>query len=263
MAEIKKLNPDLIHRANSNSFGGKRGDISEHDYEVYCNRVLEWPVSEEKKQKILDKIYEKHMAILSHEASHVSVIVAGPARYNAKKLDHSDQILSLSSEFVEWFKDLEKQVKAGQVRQTDDAEIARLVEMIEFCDQREEFRPDGDLALLAMKDNAKFVEFFEKLQPKYKWRKNSNLYKLYIASKEGKVKETKRETFFEDENLTAYTMGDRAFIKFTMRPARQLIVALKSRKWWWNSREEAWSTYLNRLDKEWVESISDRYAKYV
>lgn len=84
MAEIKKLNPDLIHRANSNSFGGKRGDISEHDYEVYCNRVLEWPISEKKKQKILDKIYEKHMAILSHEASHVSVMVAGPARYNAK-----------------------------------------------------------------------------------------------------------------------------------------------------------------------------------
>lgn len=193
----------------------------------------------------------------------MSVMVAGPARYNAKKLDHSDQILSLSSEFVEWFKDLEEQVKAGQVKQTDEAEITRLVEMIEFCDQREELRPDGDLALLAMKDNAKFVELFERLQPKYKWRKNSNLYKLYIASKEGKVKETKRETFFEDENLTAYTMGDRAYIKFTMRPARQLIVALKSRKWWWNSREEAWSTYLNRLDKEWVESISDRYAKYV
>lgn len=104
MAEIKKLNPDLIHRANSNSFGGKRGDISEHDYEVYCNRVLEWPISEEKKQKILDKIYEKHMAILSHEASHVSVIVAGPARYNAKKLAQrlnrfsKDQIIRAISE---------------------------------------------------------------------------------------------------------------------------------------------------------------------
>lgn len=117
MAEIKKLNPDLIHRANSNSFGGTRGDISEHDYEVYCNRVLEWPISEEKKQKILDKIYEKHMAILSHEASHVSVMVAGPARYNAIKLDHSDQILSLSSEFVEWFKDLEELSPSRQNRQ--------------------------------------------------------------------------------------------------------------------------------------------------
>lgn len=259
----KSLSKELIDRANINSMSGHGGDNSEASYEAYCNRVLEWPISEEKKQKILDKIYEKHMAILSHEASHVSVMVAGPARYNAKKLDHSDQIFSLSSEFVEWFKGLEEQVKAGRVRQTDEAEIVRLVETIEFCDQREELRPDGGLALLAMKDNAKFVELFEKLQPKYKWRKNSNLYKLYIASKEGKVKETKRETFFEDENLTAYTMGDRAYIKFTMRPARQLIVALKSRKWWWNSREGAWSTYLDKLDKEWVENISIRYAKYI
>ena len=28
---VKELNKDLIHRANSNSFGGKRGDISEHE----------------------------------------------------------------------------------------------------------------------------------------------------------------------------------------------------------------------------------------
>lgn len=173
----------MIRRANFNSFGETRGDISEHDYEVYCNRVLEWPISEGKKQKILDKIYEKYMAILSHEASHVSVMVAGPARYNAKKLDHSDQILRLSSEFVEWFRDLEEQAKAGPVKQKDEAEISQLIEMIELCDQREELRPDGDLARLAMKDNAKFVELFEKLQPKYKWRKNSNLYKLYLASK--------------------------------------------------------------------------------
>lgn len=260
---IRPLSPELIHRANYNSFGGSRGDNSKHDYEVYCNRVLEWPISEEKKQKVLDKIYEKYTAILSHEASHVSVMVAGPARYNAKKLDHSDQIFHLASEFVEWFKELEEQVKAGQIKQTDETEIARLVNMIEFCNQREELRPDGELALLAMKDNAKFVELFEKLNPKYKWRKNSNLYKLYIASKEGKVKEIKRDVFFQDGNLTAYTMGERAYIKFAMRPARQLIVALKSRKWWWNSHEEAWSTYLNKLDREWVSSISERYAKYI
>lgn len=37
---VKELNKDLIHRANSNSFGGKRGDISEHEYQVYVERVL-------------------------------------------------------------------------------------------------------------------------------------------------------------------------------------------------------------------------------
>lgn len=58
-------------------------------------------------------------------------------------------------------------------------------------------------------------------------------------------------------------MGDRAYIKFVMKPRQQLIVALKSRKWWWNGYEEAWSTYLDKLDREWVQSISTRYADYV
>lgn len=263
MIEVKKLDSNLISQANSNSFGGKGGYNTEHDYEVYCNRVMEWEIPEKKKQKIIDKIHEKFSKIIFNEASHVSVMVAGQSRYNAKKLDHSDRILSLSSEFVEWFKNLEEQVKDGQMKQTEDQEIKQLIETIQFCDQREELRPDGELAKLAMKDNAKFIEIFEKLRPKYKWRKNSNLYKLYISSKEGKVKETKRETFFEDENLTAYTVGERAYIKFAMKPARQLIVALKSRKWWWNSREKAWSTYLDKMDKEWVKSISERYEKYV
>lgn len=35
------------------------------------------------------------------------------------------------------------------------------------------------------------------------------------------------------------------------------------RKWWWNSGEKAWSTYLDKMDKEWVKSISERYEKYV
>lgn len=48
-----------------------------------------------------------------------------------------------------------------------------------------------------------------------------------------------------------------------MRIQRQLIVALKNRKWWWNAHKQAWSTYLNRLDKEWVSTISERYAKYL
>ena len=59
------------------------------------------------------------------------------------------------------------------------------------------------------------------------------------------------------------TMNSLCYIRFTMKPARQLIVALKSRGWWWNSGKRAWSTYLDRLDKEWVAGISERYAKYV
>lgn len=257
---IRPLDPSLVHQANMNSMGGKRGDLSVTSYEGYCERVLSWPISDEKKQKIVDQIYQKLSEQLRHEARHVSVMVAGPSGYNPKKLDHSDMILRLSAEFVEWFKDLESQIQRPE---SEDSKRASLLRTIEFADSRPELDPTASLAELAMVDNAKFIELFEAMQPKYRWRKNSNIYKLYLASKEGKVKEIRPEVFFENADLTAFTEGDRAYIRFTMKPARQLIVALKSRGWWWNSGKRAWSTYLDRLDKEWVAGISERYAKYV
>jgi len=87
--------------------------------------------------------------------------------------------------------------------------------------------------------------------------------KLYEKSLKGEIKEIKKEVFFEDENFTAYIEGDRAYIKFLMKPMRQLIVALKSRGWWWNAYTSAWSTHLSKLDKEWVKSISERYSEYI
>ena len=257
---IRPLDPSLVHQANMNSMGGKRGDLSVTGYESYCERVLSWPISDEKKQKIVDQIYQKLSEQLRHEARHVSVMVAGPSGYNPKKLDHGDTILRLSAEFVEWFKDLESQIQRPE---SEDSKRASLLRTIEFADSRPELDPTASLAELAMVDNAKFIELFEAMQPKYRWRKNSNIYKLYLASKEGKVKEIRPEVFFENADLTAFTEGDRAYIRFTMKPARQLIVALKSRGWWWNSGKRAWSTYLDRLDKEWVAGISERYAKYV
>ena len=44
---------------------------------------------------------------------------------------------------------------------------------------------------------------------------------------------------------------------------KELIVALKRRKWWWNSSKQVWSTYLNRLDREWISNISKQYEKYI
>ncbi len=108
---IRTLDPSLVHQANMNSMGGKRGDLSVTSYESYCERVLSWPISDEKKQKIVDQIYQKLSEQLRHEARHVSVMVAGPSGYNPKKLDHSDMILRLSAEFVEWFKDMESQIQ--------------------------------------------------------------------------------------------------------------------------------------------------------
>ena len=131
--KIKELDKGLIHQANSNSMGGKRGDISAHEYEVYCQKVMSWNIPDSRKQKIVDQIYAKWSEQLRHEAAHVSVAVAGPARYNAKKLDHSDTILRLSSEFVEWFNGLQEQVWQGRIEDKDAKEIARLVDDIKFC----------------------------------------------------------------------------------------------------------------------------------
>lgn len=258
---VRELNRQQIEQANNNSMGGTRGDGSEHDYKVYAQKILDFQISDDKKQKLLDVLYEKWSKLLSYEAQHVSVMVAGPAKYNAKRLDKSDMILRLSSEIVEWMNGIEEQVKQG-TRDTrkDPDELER---RLRFCDERPELDPTAELAEMATIDNARFIRLFEELYPKYKWRKNSNIYKLYQASKEGKVKEIKREVFYEDANFTAYREGDRAYIRFIMRPQRQLIVALKSRKWWWNSGAEAWSTYLDRVDEEWVRSISERYAKYL
>ena len=263
MSEVKvhELDKQLIQRANNNSFNGTRGNIREHGYYTYAKRILGWPISDAKKQKLLDKLYEKCTRILSLEAQHVSVMVAGPAKYDARKLDKGDQILQASSEFSEWFSEIEKQVEDGTKKQEDNGE--RLVEMIRFCDERPELDPTGKLAELATVNSAKFIELFEELLPKYRWRKNSSIYKLYNGVKDGTVKEIHAEVFHEDENLTAYRKGDRAYIRFVMRPQRQLAVALKSRGWWWNSREKAWSTYLEKVDEEWVRSISERYENYV
>lgn len=72
---IRPLAPSLVHQANMNSMGGKRGDLSVTSYESYCERVLSWPISDEKKQKIIDQIYQKLSEQLRHEARHVSVMV--------------------------------------------------------------------------------------------------------------------------------------------------------------------------------------------
>ena len=242
MAVVKELNADLVHQANYNSMGGKRGDLSDASYKGCAEKILSWPVSEEKKQKLLNKLHEKCSEILKYEAQHVSVMVAGPARYNPRKLDKSDRILKLSSELYQWLKDLEGQVQESQ-RKNNKAES--LLKTIEFCRSSDNpCDPTGYLAELAMYDNQSFI-------------------RIYEESVAGEIKEIRKEVFFEDENLTAYMEGDRAYIKFIMRPKRQLHVALKSRGWWWNSYQRAYSTYPDRLDKEWVSSISTRYADYV
>ena len=190
-------------------------------------------------------------------------MVAGPARYNARRLDKSDRILSLYHDLSVWFEGLEEQIANGQVKDNSD-KVKRLVERIEFCRKSDNpCNPTNDLAELALYDNQTFIRLYEEMYPEYKWRKNSTIAKLYQKSIAGELKEIRKEIFFEDDNFTAYTEGDRAYIKFVMRPKRQLHVALKSRGWWWNSYQSAYSTYLDRVDKEWIATISTRYAQYI
>ena len=260
---VKELNPELINRANSNSMSGTRGSVSNAGYKELADKIQSWPISETKKQNLLDKLYDKYSAILNYEAQHVSVMVAGPARYNARKLDKSDRILSLYHELSEWFKGLEEQLKQGQVKDNSD-KAKRLLEMIEFCRKSDNpCNPTNDLAELALYDNQTFIRLYEEMYPEYKWRKNSTIAKLYQKSISGELNEIQKEVFFEDENFTAYTEGDRVYIKFVMKPKRQLMVALKSRGYWWNSYAEAWSTYLKKLDKDWIATISTSYAQYI
>lgn len=263
---IKALDRNMIDLSNSRSFGGKRGDNSEAAYLEYCQEVLAWPISENKKEKILDSVYKKYSLILKYESQHVSVMVAGPANYNSRKLDKSDQVLRASNEFYTWFEDIRKQAKNSDMSDVDEIknkECIRLVEMIDFCVQSERFNPTSDLIKLATVNNEKFVELFEQLQSKYKWRKNSNVYKLYLRSKAGEVQDIKMEVVTEDDNLRAYKEGERYYIKFAMKPKHQLRIALRSRGWWWNPNKQAWSTYLNKFDAEWVSGISQQYEKYI
>ena len=259
--EIKQLDENLIHRANSNSFNGTRGNLSAESYKSYIDEVLSWDIPNNKKQKILEQVHKRYSKILEYEAQHVSVIVAGPANYNSRRLDKSDQILKSTHEFCEWFDGLREQIKNSKI-DTTKRDIELTMNMIDFCEERG-FYPREHLIKLAYLDNKKFIELYEKFYPKFKWRKNSIIFKIYAQSLNGEVKEITKEIIYEDENFTAYIEGDRAYIRFPMRIQRQLIVALKSRKWWWNSNKKAWSTYLNKVDKEWIESISTKYAQYL
>lgn len=259
--EIKELDKKLIETANSVSFNGTRGKLREESYRAHIEEILGWDISDEKKQNILNKLYEKNMEILKYEAQHVSVMVAGPARYNSKKLDKSNKILELGHNLCIWLEDLEEQINNFKEDSKKDKTKESLAGIERLCELK--LNPTNEIMQLAFINNKVFIETYEKYNETFKWRKNSNIYKIYQQSLKGEVQEIKKEIFFEDKNFVAFTEGDRAFIKFIMKPKRQLIVALKSRKWFWNSRKGAWSTYLSKLDKKWVSSISDRYAQYI
>lgn len=76
--KIKELDKSLIHQANSNSMSGKRGDISAHEYEVYCQKVMSWNIPDSRKQKIVDQIYAKwseQLRMASNQGAEIAWLV--------------------------------------------------------------------------------------------------------------------------------------------------------------------------------------------
>lgn len=259
---LKKLDQKLVDKANENSLLGDRGDLSRSEYEIYAKKILSWKISDEKKEKILSELHKKWSEKLKYEAQHVSALVAGPARYNPRFMDKSDKILKLTLNISCWFKDVERQVKDGQEKENE--KTIELFEKIKFCRKTDpSYNLAKDLEKLAYRENKLFIRLYKRFYRQYQWRQNSTVAKLYEKSLDGEIQEIRKDIFYEDTNFTAYIEGDRAYIKFLMRPKRQLILALGHRGWWWNSYQRAWSTYANRVDEEWVSTISVRYAPYI
>jgi len=91
--------------------------------------------------------------------------------------------------------------------------------------------------------------------------------KAQLSDLELRLKEAqtlgKRAEMAGDKDIAAFEVLFNQAQSVINQMRGQLIVALKSRGWWWNSRVDAWSTYLHKLDREWVGTISERYAAYL
>ena len=153
--EIKKLDEKIIQIANSNSFNGNRGDLSAQSYKSYADEIIGWNISDIKKQKLLDKLYTKYSEILNLEAQHVSVMVAGPANYNSKRLNKSEQILQKTHEFCKWFDDLRNQIRNSN-RDTSQKKLQLALEDVEtFVDLG--LDPTKSIMCIATMNNKKFI----------------------------------------------------------------------------------------------------------
>lgn len=253
--EIKELNTELIKSANSNSMSGKRGDTTNADYISYCEKVISWHLSERKTQKLLDKIYAYFSRSIALEASHVSVAVAGASNYNAKKLDKSDAILRTASDFCEWFHDLEDQINRKPVewRNFLMKEITWGVEG--GYDVKRQWRQ------LAARYPMEFQTLYETLDERHHFAKTSVAYKIYHGIE--KVEEIKRITIFESPDYSVFSEAGYIYIRFRLKPSRQLIVALKSRKFTWYSDELAWRAPYDAERRNWACFLVDNYADYI
>ncbi len=272
--KIPELSAEQISRANSNSMYD-RGSASESDYKAYANKIIAMDISDSKKEKLLSDLKKRWDKLLGYQADWVPWTVAGPARYNAKKLDKADQVMRTRIEIVDWFKGVEKSVKNSQSQYLDDERIRKAKREEEWLNRAIESgwytTPTSianGIAAIAPHDPERFVELYEEYDKKYHFRKGTNAAKLYEQTKAGKYKGEKRpQKLHETDNLNTYKKniqaGERVFMKFTTRPKPQLIFALKKRGWHWNANEEAWSIDSKKYDPDFVSGIDKNYKKYL
>lgn len=253
--QIRELSKEQISQANNNSFGGKRGDIEAHEYEVYCNRVVSWGLSEKKTQKILDKVYSYFSKSLSLASQHVSVAVAGGSNYNAKRLDKSDSIIANSADFCEWFNELEQQ--ATQKRYS---RIAWLVKEI-IWGMNGEYPVNKQWKELAGRSRKDFEILYEELSKKHEFKKTSIPYKIHNNLIE--VERIEQAQIYSDGDFCAYEEQGKICIEFRLKPQRQLVVALKARHFTWVAAHELWKADFSEDLKKWVLSIPERYEQYI
>ena len=252
---IKELNKEQVARANMNSFGGKRGDITAHEYEVYCQRVISWELSERKTQRILDRVFDYFSKSISLESQHVSVAVAGGSNYNAKRLDKSDKIFANSSDFCEWFNDLEQQATKKRY-----SRIGWLVKEI-IWGMNGEYPVNKQWKELAGRSREDFEILYDELSKKHEFKKTSIPYKIHHGLIE--VEKIEQIPLYADGDFTAYEEQGKISIDFRLKPQRQLIVALKSRGFTWIAAHSVWRANANDDLKEWVLTIAERYEQYI
>lgn len=253
--EIKQLDQRLIESANMHSFGGKRGDIDAHEYEVYCYRVLSWGLSERQTQKIIDKVYQYFSRSLSLDAQHVSVAVAGASNYNAKRLDKTDQILKTSSEFCEWFEEMAKQATRKEYSRVEELEKQILFGECAGFAVTKEWKE------LAARDRTFFEKLYKVLDEKTPFKKQTMAYKLYHRLAE--VEPIVTKVLYQDNDFKVFEEQGKIFIAFRLIPMQQLKVALKSRRFFWNNTYRAWQATATDELREWVQTIAERYEQYI
>lgn len=253
---IKELSKEQINSANNHSFGGKRGDITAHEYKVYCDRVISWGLSERKTQKIIDKVYEYFARTISLESQHVSVAVAGASNYNAKKLDKSDKIFSNAMDFGYWFGEIEEQATKKPY-----SRIGWITKSI-IWGVSSDYPVNKEWKELAGRSRKDFEILYDELTKKFgEFKKTSIPYKIHNNLID--VEQIVQVPIYSDDDFSAYEEQGKICISFRMRPQRQLIVALKARRFVWVSAHEEWKATSSEELKEWVKSIAERYEQYI